>query len=102
MNAPKKKPKTIYKKWVHHLGTLKVVKWNNDIRMRGEYSPDHACMTDGHIMEVFIWLGRYLAMKGKLPRHMALEECAIRSNFNAKEIRKVIAKEVWEQNATNE
>lgn len=94
-----KKHKTIYKKWVHHVGTLRVVEFKKQIRMRGEHSPDHACMSDYHIMDVFIWIGRYLAMKGKLPKHMALEECAIKSNQVARQVRAVIAKEVWEQNA---
>lgn len=53
-------------------------------------------ITDSHLIDVFIWLGKYLARKGKLPRHMALDEIAVRTQRASKDIRAVIATEVFD------
>lgn len=52
-------------------------------------------MTDTHAKDVFVWFGRYLALKGKLPRNLALEEIAIGAQRTAKAIREVNAMEVF-------
>ncbi len=96
-----KKYQRIRSKWFHHMGTLRVVKTpTGQIRMRGDHSPNHACIHDSHIREVFIWLGRYLAEKGQLPHHVALGEIAIRAQRVPKDIRSVMAMEVYEGEQT--
>jgi hypothetical protein len=62
--------------------------------MRGPDSGDRF-MTDSHVRDVFIWFGRYLAMKGKLPRSVLLDEVAVRSGRVTKDIRGVLAMEEY-------
>lgn len=89
--------KPIRKKWFHHVGTFYVVKKKNgELKLKGDFSPDHAAISDSHIQDVFIWLGRYLALKGKLPRHIKLDEIAVGSQRTTKAIHSVMANEIYE------
>lgn len=51
-------------------------------------------MTDSHVKDAFVWLGRYLALKGKLPRNLTLEQIAVGAQRTAKAIREVNAVEL--------
>lgn len=93
---------SVHSKWFHHVGTFKIRKRKNgDLRLHIRDSPmclgkgNEASLTDSHVKDVFVWLGRYLAIKGKLPKHLALEEIAVRSNRTTKAIRSVVANEVY-------
>lgn len=87
----------VRKKWFHHVGVLRVVKTKSgELRMRGPESPEHACMGDRHLLDVFVWLGRYLALKGKLPKHVALEEIAVKAQRVPRAIREVVAAEIYD------
>lgn len=94
-----KYPKPIRQKWFHHVGTLYVVKNKStgELRMKGDFSQERCAISDSHIKEVFIWLGRYLAIKGKLPRHISLDLIAAQSTRTTKGIREVMAKEMFEE-----
>lgn len=90
-----------YSKWFHHIGTLRVVKkmgGNGELRM---VIQDHPCgrdwitLTDTNVKDVFVWLGRYLALKGKLPKNIALEEIAVASQRITKSIREVNATDIY-------
>lgn len=56
----------------------------------------YSTLTDSRLQDIFIWIGRYLALKGKLPRHLALEEIAVGAQRTSKAIREVIATEHFE------
>lgn len=87
----------IRKKWFRHVGTLFIVKKPcGEIRIKGPHSPEYSAMSDRNVQDVFIWLGRYLAMKGKLPRHIKLEEIAVGSSRTTQAIRSVVANEIFE------
>jgi hypothetical protein len=92
-----KKWKVVRKKWFHHVGTLRVVKTEKgELRMRASGTPNDCYMTDSNVRDVFIWLGRYLAEKGKLPRHIQLDQIAVATQRSSKDIRAVIANEVFD------
>lgn len=85
---------TVRSKWFHHVGTFKVVRLaNGETRLRGPHSHASYCIGDRHVQDVFVWLGRYLASKGKLPRHVTLDELAVKSTSVGRGIRQVIATE---------
>lgn len=92
----------IYSKWFHHMGTMRVVrkKSNSELILVGDREPGSVFDTigDSHALDVFIWLGRYLAKKGKLPRHLALDEIAVKVQRSSKDIRAVIATEHYQLN----
>ena len=85
------------KKWVHGMFTLVVGKnrQTGDLRVFRNCwgSEEYPTMTDGHMGDLFIWIGNYLALKGKLPRHMALDQIAVGAQRTSKAIREVIATE---------
>lgn len=91
----------VYSKWFHHIGTMRVVrkKTNGELRLiicHGFGTDDVHSLTDSHALDVFIWLGRYLAQKGKLPRHLALDETAVKAQRVSKDIRSIIANEHYQ------
>lgn len=91
----------LYKKWFPHVGTFAVVKKKSSGELRlliKNNSPwgDYSTVCDSKALDVFIWLGRYLALKGKLPRHLALEEIAVGAQRTSKAIREVIATEIYQ------
>ncbi len=63
----------------------------------GKTSGEWTTLTDCHVKDVFVWLGRYLALKGKLPRNMTLEQIAVGAQRTAKAIREVNACEMFAQ-----
>jgi hypothetical protein len=75
-------------------------KSNGELRLivAQERYGDYASISDSHALDVFIWLGRYLAQKGKLPRHVILDEIAIRAQRVSKDIRAVVATEHFQLN----
>lgn len=75
---------------------------NGTIRLRGPQSPSHACIDDSNVKDVFVWLGRYLALKGKLPKHLNLDEIAIRAGRIKKDIHSHVAKEIYDSNKRRE
>ncbi len=92
------------KKWFHRVGTFRIVKpmrGKGDLRMvscqpRNFHGYDEwHTLTDSHVKDVFVWLGRYLAMKGKLPKNLALEEIAVGAQRTAKAIREVNAIDIY-------
>lgn len=94
-----------YSKTLHHVGSFRVVKkrkGNGELRMiieRPWWMVDDnprewTTLTDSHVKDVFVWLGRYLALKGKLPRNLSLEEIAVGAQRTAKAIREVNAVEI--------
>lgn len=92
--------------WFHHVAVFRIVQkkeGNKELRMI-THSPwwmkddrEWASLTDSHVKNVFVWLGRYLAMKGKLPRNYSLEEIAVGAQRTAKAIREVNACEIFAQ-----
>lgn len=96
-----------YSKTLHHVGTFRVVQkkeGNKELRMvihapwwiaGDKASRDWTSMTDTNVKDCFVWLGRYLALKGKLPRNVALEELAVGAQRISKGIREVNAMEVF-------
>lgn len=93
-------------KTFHHVAVFRIVKkkeGNGELRMV-THSPwwagnerEWASLTDSHVKDVFVWLGRYLAMKGKLPRNFSLEEIAVGAQRTAKAIREINASEIFAQ-----
>lgn len=88
--------KPLRKKWFRHVGEFRLVKTKS-----GEYrlkcnGPEYAAISDSHIKDVFIWLGRYLALKNKLPRHIRLEEIAVGSQRTTKAIQQTIGVEMYQ------
>lgn len=93
-----------FSKSLHHVGLFRVVKKKDG---NGEYrmvvcapwwsgvKDDWHTLTDTHVMDVFLWLGRYLALKGKLPRHLSLEAIAVGAQRTSKAIREVVATEIY-------
>ena len=86
-----------FSKWFHHMGTMRVVVKRSTGEMILVSSEDRAgpywSIADSHALDVFIWLGRYLALKGKLPRHLSLDGIAVATQRASKDIRAVIATE---------
>lgn len=93
-----------YSKFLSHVGKFRVVKkknGNGELRMVVEApwwmtgKPDEwTTMTDTNVKDTFVWIGRYLALKGKLPRNLSLEEIAVGVQRTAKAIREVNAMEI--------
>lgn len=95
-----------FSKSLHHVGRFRVVKkigGNGEFRMvieepwwtRSKTSERWTTLTDSHVKDVFVWLGRYLALKGKLPRNLTLEQIAVGAQRTAKAIREVNACEMF-------
>lgn len=87
-------------KWFHHMGTMSVFRRKSDgmtcvVVPQGDFGK-YRSINDCHLLDVFIWLGKYLARKGKLPRHLALDEIAIKTQRASKDIRAVIATEIFD------
>lgn len=88
-----------YSKWFHHFGTMRVVKKRSNgqlilVKDENHFYGEYRTITDSHARDVFVWLGRYLALKGRLPRHLTLEMVAVGSQRTTKAIREVVAMEV--------
>lgn len=95
-----------YSKSLHHVGKFRVVKkreGSKELRMViarpwwSQESPheDWNALTDTHVKDVFVWLGRYLALKGKLPRNHTIEEIAVSSQRTSKALRELNACEIF-------
>ncbi len=102
MKLYRKDVRFIYSKWFHHVGTMRAVVKKKSGEMilvfqDGIGGGEYDTITDSHALDVFIWLGRYLAKKGKLPRHLALDEIAVKIQRSSKDIRAVIATEHYQQ-----
>ena len=92
----------LYQKWWPHVGRLAVVKKKTTGKLQlliqnESMWGDYSTVCDTRAVDVFVWLGRYLALKGKLPRQIALEEIAVGAQRTSKAIREVIATEVFSE-----
>jgi len=76
--------------------------WELVMVSRDNQNGEYSTIGDYHALEVFIWLGRYLAKKGKLPRHLALDATAVKAQRVSKDIRAIIATEHFQLNAEDE
>lgn len=88
-----------YKKWFPHIGTFRAIKkkTNGELRLfvdigSGEYSS----VTDSQVKDMFLWFGRYLAFKGKLPNNIKLAETSVLAGRVKTQIMEVVAMNVYE------
>lgn len=88
----------IRSKWIRRTGVRLAVYANEEGGINcftgNEENPQ--VLTDGALLDLFIWLGRYLAEKRKLPRHLNLELIAQGANRTSRELRTLIAMETLE------
>ena len=88
-----------FTKWFPNVTTFKVVKKksNGELRMYVHTgSNEYSSMPDSNVKAMFLWLGRYLAMKGKLPKHIKLAETAVLSGRVKTQLMEVLASEVFD------
>lgn len=93
--------------WFHHVAKLRIVRKRTGteaMRMVACNEPtkfggreEWITIKDSHLKHVFVWIGRYLAKKGQLPRNYTLEEIAVGAQRTSKAIREVNAVEIFQQ-----
>lgn len=90
-----------FSKWFPRLGKFRVVKKKTTGELRlfislgNGFDRKYDSVTDSRAMDLFIWLGRYLALKKKLPSAISLNETAILSGRVERQIREVMANDVY-------
>lgn len=96
-----------FSKWFPHVGTFRVIQkhTNGELRLyvseKGGVPKEYSSITDSKAMDMFIWLGRYLALKGKLPADTKLLEASVLANQVATDMRQALTRYVYDRNGTD-